>query len=399
VRVLISGGGTGGHVYPLLAVAEVLAASARHESRPAAGGQVDAPSDVEFLYVGSVGGMEETIVAQTEQVGDARLAYRAVDAAPIRGVTPWQLVGNVRHLWRGYRQSRRLLDEWPADVVLVSGAYVSVPVAFAARRRRIPVMVYLPDREPGLAVRLLSWFVDRIAVSFEQVRQAFPGAVRHKVWVSGYPVRPALLEADRARGGRPLPAQALDLDSALKTLLVMGGSRGARAINRALVAILPELLSCCQVVHIVGQLDWPWVEAERAKLPPESRMRYRAYPYLHEDLPAAMAAADLVVARAGAATLAEFPAVGLPSVLVPYPYSGQHQEANADFMVAAGASIRIDDADLDSKLKTVVLDLLRDECALGRMREAARALARPEAAARLAKELCRLAQVSPPARG
>jgi UDP-N-acetylglucosamine--N-acetylmuramyl-(pentapeptide) pyrophosphoryl-undecaprenol N-acetylglucosamine transferase len=166
-----------------------------------------------------------------------------------------------------------------------------------------------------------------------------------------------------------------------------------------LVAILPELLSCCQVVHIVGQLDWPWVEAERAKLPLESQARYRAYPYLHEDLPAAMAAADLVVARAGAATLAEFPAVGLPSVLVPYPYSGQHQEANAEFMVAAGASIRVDDAALDSKLKTVVLDLLGDECALGRMREAARALARPEAAARLAKELCRLAQVSQPARG
>jgi UDP-N-acetylglucosamine--N-acetylmuramyl-(pentapeptide) pyrophosphoryl-undecaprenol N-acetylglucosamine transferase len=379
-------------VYPLLAVAEVLAASAREEPRPAAGGQADAWSGVEFLYVGSVGGMEETIVARTERIDHIRVVYRAVDAAPIRGVTPWQLVGNVRHLWRGYRQSYRLLDEWPADVVLVSGAYVSVPVALAARQRRIPVMIYLPDREPGLAVRLLSRFVDRIAVSFEQVRHAFPGAVRHKVWVSGYPVRPALLDADRARG-----RQALGLDPALKTLLVMGGSRGARPINRALVATLPELLSYCQVVHIAGQLDWPWVEVERDKLSPESRARYRAYPYLHEDLAAAMAAADLVVARAGAATLAEFPAVGLPSILVPYPYSGQHQEANADFMVGAGASVRIDDAVLGLKLKTTVLDLLKDEHTLRRMREAAQALARPDAAAQLAKELCRLAQRPQPA--
>ena len=325
------------------------------------------------------------------------LAYRAIDAAPIRGVTPYKLPGYLYRLWRGYRQSLRLLGEWSADAALVSGAYVSVPVALAAWRRQIPVMVYLPDREPGLAVRLLSRFVQSIAVSFEQVRHAFPRAVRHKVWVSGYPVRRALLEvASGLSNLREQGFRSLDLDRALKTLLVMGGSRGARPINRALVAALPALLQQCQVIHLTGQLDWPWVDGERAKLSPESRARYRAYPYLHEDLPAAMAVADLVVARAGAATLAEFPAVGLPSILVPYPYSGGHQEANADFMAEHGASLRLDDAALDSSLKETVLSLFRDERALERMRKGAQVLARPEAALLLARELCRLARRSSP---
>jgi UDP-N-acetylglucosamine--N-acetylmuramyl-(pentapeptide) pyrophosphoryl-undecaprenol N-acetylglucosamine transferase len=315
------------------------------------------------------------------------LTYRAIDAAPIRGVMPWQLAGNVLCLWRGHRQARRLLAQWAADVVLVSGAYLSVPIVLAAWRRRIPAMVYLPDREPGLAVRFISRFVQRIAVSFDQVRDTFARAVRHKVWVSGYPVRAALLDVDREGGIREL-----DLDPGLKTLLVMGGSRGARAINRALVTVLPDLLARCQVIHITGQLDWPWVEGERDRLSPDERARYRAYPYLHRELPAAMAAADLVVARAGAATLAEFPAVGLPSILVPYPYSGQHQEANADFMVAHGASVRIDDADLGETLGTTVLRLLEDEHVLERMRTAAQALARPDAAAQLARELCRMGE-------
>jgi UDP-N-acetylglucosamine--N-acetylmuramyl-(pentapeptide) pyrophosphoryl-undecaprenol N-acetylglucosamine transferase len=354
-------------VYPLLAVAEAL----------------DACTDgkVELLYIGSVGGMEVEIVARTG------IPYRAVDAAPIRGVTPWRLLGNVFHLWRGYRQASRILAEWVADAVLVSGAYVSVPVAFAAWRRRIPVLVYLPDREPGLAVRLLSRFVDRIAVSFDQVRFAFAGIVQHKVWVSGYPVRAALLNVDREHG-----LEALNLSPRIKTLLVMGGSRGARPINCALVATLSDLLPHCQVLHVTGRLDWPWVEDKREKLSMADKARYQAFPYLHEKLPAAMAAADLVVARAGASTLAEFPAVGLPSILVPYPYSGQHQEANVDFMVERGASFRIDDAALDATLGPTVLRLLRDEHALERMQRAAHALARPDAALQLANELCRMAE-------
>jgi UDP-N-acetylglucosamine--N-acetylmuramyl-(pentapeptide) pyrophosphoryl-undecaprenol N-acetylglucosamine transferase len=334
--------------------------------------------------VGSPGGIEESILARTQ------IPYRTVDSAPIRGAAPWKVLGNLVHLVRGYQQSLRLLDEWPASVVLVSGAYVCVPVALAASKKKIPVMVYLPDREPGLAIRLLSWLVDRVAVSFDQVVGTFPAANRDKVWVSGYPVRAELIAA---RDLDHVAARAtLGLDPDLQTLLVLGGSRGARAINQALVAALPELLERCQIVHISGQLDWPWVEQASDKLPARLRARHHSYAYLHEELAAAMAAADLVVARAGAATLAEFPAVGLPSVLVPYPYSGQHQAANADFMEAHGAGVRLDNDDLDAQLKPTVLGLLNDRQALDRMAASAQALARPEAAARLASELRRLAQ-------
>jgi UDP-N-acetylglucosamine--N-acetylmuramyl-(pentapeptide) pyrophosphoryl-undecaprenol N-acetylglucosamine transferase len=256
----------------------------------------------------------------------------------------------------------------------------------AARRKRVPVMVYLPDREPGWAIWLLSWFVERIAISFEEARDAFPAACRHKVWVSGYPVRDGLLNADRSAG-----YQALGLDPALKTLLVLGGSRGARSINQALAPVLPDLLAKYQVIHVSGQLDWPQIREVRDGLPEELVARYLAYPYLHQELFAAMAVADLVVARAGAATTAEFPAVGLPSVLVPYPYSGQHQELNADFMTAHGAAVRLDDADLGAQLKPTVVRLLDDKVTLEQMRQEARTLSRPDASRRLAEELRRLA--------
>jgi UDP-N-acetylglucosamine--N-acetylmuramyl-(pentapeptide) pyrophosphoryl-undecaprenol N-acetylglucosamine transferase len=269
-------------------------------------------------------------------------------------------------------------------VVATTGSYVSVPVALAAKRAGVPLLVYLPDLEPGLSVRLQACFADRIAVSFDEVRRHFP---EHKVWVSGYPVRDEFLEADRESA-----YEVLGLSTSRKTLLGFGGSRGARAVNQALVDILPDLLVDYQVIHISGELDWPWVEECRDRMGPELRRWYHAYSYLHgEQLAAAFAASDLAVARAGAATMAEFPAVGLPSVLVPYPYSGQHQQPNADLMVRHGAAVSINNADLAAQLKPTVLRLLADDDALAQMRDHARALARPSAAQNLAQALVLLA--------
>jgi UDP-N-acetylglucosamine--N-acetylmuramyl-(pentapeptide) pyrophosphoryl-undecaprenol N-acetylglucosamine transferase len=163
-------------------------------------------------------------------------------------------------------------------------------------------------------------------------------------------------------------------------------------VNQALTAGLPELLAEYQVLHVTGQLDWPWVKEQKETLPSEMQARYHIHPYLHDEkLFAAFATADLVVARAGAATTAEFPAAGLPSILVPYPYSGQHQQRNADFMVEHGAAVCLDNDDLGSTLIPTIIRLLADEATLDRMRQSARALARPEAAHRLASELTRLA--------
>ena len=349
-------------MYPLLVVARAL---------------TEGHSDVEILYVGHAEGLEASIVARAD------LPFRTVDAGPIRGATPLAVARSLQQLWRGYRQARALCAEWSADVVATTGSYVSVPVALAAKRAGVPVLVYLPDLEPGLAVRLQAHFADRVAVSFDDVCRHFPA---RKVWVSGYPVRAEILEADRVSAHR-----ILGLPNARRTLLGFGGSRGARAVNQALVEILPDLLTEYQVIHISGELDWPWVDEHQRTLDPELRCWYHAYPYLHgERLAAAFAASDLAVARAGAATMAEFPAVGLPSVLVPYPYSGQHQRLNAEFMVRHGAAVCIDNADLPQQLKPTVLRLLADQSTLAQMSERARALARPRAAQDLAAALVRL---------
>ena len=193
----------------------------------------------------------------------------------------------------------------------------------------------------------------------------------------------------------------MNLRPDLPALLVFGGSRGSHSINQALVAALPQLLPICQVVHISGQLDWPAigdagrrVAAEVAAQTGEADVRYHPYPYLHDEMIQALAAADLVIARAGASTLGEFPAVGLPSILVPYPYAGQHQDANAAYLADRGAALVVPDSELAARLASTVLSLFTEPERLATMAAATRALARPDAAAAIADKLRQLAGVA-----
>lgn len=355
---MISGGGTGGHVYPILAVVEALK---RQVAR------------CQFLYVGSRGGVEEGIVSREG------LPFTAISTGGLRGLAPWTVAGNLFKVMAGFVQSLGIVRDFSPHVVLVTGGYVCAPVAAAAWLRRAPLLVLLPDLEPGLAVRALSHLAKRVAVSFPEVAKYFD---RSKVVAAGYPVRAEFFAADKAE-----TREAFGLERELKTITVFGGSRGARSINLALSQCLECLLEVGQVIHICGPLDAEWVMEHKSQLPERLRNRYRAYSYLHEEMPGALAAADLAVARAGAATLGEFPALGLPSILVPYPYAGQHQELNADYLVSRGAALKIADAELEEKLLPTILKLLNDEEALAGMSERARALARPDAAQRIAEEL------------
>lgn len=286
---------------------------------------------------------------------------------------------------RGVRQSGRILREFQPDVVFVTGGFVAAPVVWAAWRAGIPVLIYLPDIEPGVAIRRLSCFASRVAVSFPEVAQHFPS----KAVVTGYPVRTELVAAAAQRDAA---RQALDLLPAVPVLLVFGGSRGARSINQALAAALPGLLPQCQIVHISGAADWPQVQERARDLPEELRARYHPYAYLHAEMAQAMAAADLAVARAGASTLGEFPMLGLPSILVPYPFSGQHQEVNADYLANRGAAVKLADNRLHTDLLPTALDLLRNPGQLAAMQQAARALAQPQAAVHIGNVLIELAQ-------
>jgi UDP-N-acetylglucosamine--N-acetylmuramyl-(pentapeptide) pyrophosphoryl-undecaprenol N-acetylglucosamine transferase len=177
-------------------------------------------------------------------------------------------------------------------------------------------------------------------------------------------------------------------------LLVFGGSRGARSLNLALLEILDDLLDEIQIIHVSGELDWETAQARRAQLSHSKRDHYHAFPYLHEEMALAFAASDLVVCRAGASTLGEFPMMGLAAILVPYPYAWRYQKVNADYLAGRGAAIRLNDEDLKTKLLTMIRDVMRDTKRLSAMRQAARALAVPDAADRIAAELLKLASQS-----
>jgi UDP-N-acetylglucosamine--N-acetylmuramyl-(pentapeptide) pyrophosphoryl-undecaprenol N-acetylglucosamine transferase len=390
MRLLVTGGGTGGHVYPALAVIEAL----RADPTVALG-----PEDV--AWVGEQDSAEERIVTREGADGGHPadihhpMAFYALRAGALRGANPINAARSAVELARGYRQARRLVRSFRPQVVLATGGYVSVPLVLAALgttsapRAGCGVLIYLPDMEPGLAVRWLSRYADRVAVSFDSVARHLSGA---NVVVTGYPVRRALFETQRDAAREAL---ALPPDAAV--LLVFGGSRGARAINRAVRGALPELLERAHVVHVTGYDDadrhHPCAELDalRQGLEPAVRDRYHPYAYLYERMTDALVASDLVVARAGAATLGEFPAAGLPAVLVPYPYAGQHQHVNADYLASRGAAVIVEDADLGDRLLPVVSELLADSSRLRAMAEAARRVAVPGAAKAIARHLVDLA--------
>ena len=335
----------------------------------------------EVLYAGNPNGVERELVSR------AGLPFAPVDSGQLRGNAPWAAAGHLWRIRRGVLQARRLLRKFRPDVVLVTGAYVAVPVSIAARLEHVPLLIYLPDLTPGLAVRWLSRLAQKVAVSFESAAQYFPG----KAVVTGYPVRAELKMAAADRAGAQ---KRLGLRVDRPVLLVMGGSHGARSINRVICQDLTKLLEQAQVVHVTGHLDWPWVQEEARKLPASLRDDYHPYPYLYEELPYALAAADLIVNRAGASNLGELPAVGLPAVLVPYPHAGRHQYVNAAFLANHGAARLLEDQDLEQCLLPIVSSLLKDPVTRQRMAQAARALAREDAVPRLIRLMAEMARNS-----
>jgi UDP-N-acetylglucosamine--N-acetylmuramyl-(pentapeptide) pyrophosphoryl-undecaprenol N-acetylglucosamine transferase len=371
-------------VYPALAVLQALQAEAQgspHDELAPGTGALD----LQVLWVGSVGGMEADLVKR------AGIDYSEIPAGQLHGVGLRRLPGNLFAMARGYRASHTILRRFQPHVLFFTGGYVAVPMAMAGRK--VPSVLYVPDIEPGLALKLLSRSADRIAVTAADSRPYF--SKRLSVTVTGYPVRHDLRSWERTAA-----QSALGLSPDLPALLVFGGSKGSRSINAALISILPDLLSEMQVIHISGLLDWPTVQAYRDKLAeklvavgssPQLAGRYRAYPYLHAEMGAAFAAADLVVCRAGASTLGELPIYGLPAILVPYPHAWRYQVVNAQYLARQGAGQLLLDQDLGTQLLPQVRQLMRDPDRLGQMRQAMRSLAQPQAANSIAALLQGLA--------
>lgn len=363
IRCMIAAGGTGGHVYPALAVAEALTA----EYPQAA-----------LYFVGS-GGLERQLVKES---GVNFAAYDEVRAGPIAGVSWPRRLASMVSYGIGIAQAMRLMLRYRPQVLLLTGGWSGLPVALAAWLPRVPVMIFLPDIEPGATIRALRRLASQVALTVPESAVYFP---QTPTLVTGYPLRRHFQTATREAA-----VAHFGLEADRRTLLVFGGSRGARSLNRALLDILPELLADgLQVLHVSGTLDWPEVEARWAAL--SDSAGYHAFAYLHHDMALAMAAADLVVSRAGASTLAEFPVFGLPSVLVPYPHAWRYQKVNADYLAERGAALRLDDERLAQDLLPAIRALFEDGQRLEAMRASARTLARPDGATRLATALVHLA--------
>ena len=334
-------------------------------------------SGVETLWVGIEGGMEADLLRREG------IAFTGIPAAGLHGVGLRALPGNLLRLARGLVASQHILQRFQPDVLFFTGGFVAGPMAVAARLRTkpVPILLYVPDIEPGLALRVLARFADRIAVSASDSQ----GYFRQKVTVTGYPVRASFSKWTRESG-----RFSLGLRADLPVLLAAGGSKGARTINAAVTSQLPDLLALTQVVHITGQSDWEAAQANLQQLTPAQRERYKAFPYLHEEMGAALAAADLVVARAGASALGEFPFFGLPAILVPYPHAWRYQRINAEYLRRHLAAIMVQDEALEHELLTVVQDLIGNPAKREAMRTAMRRLAQPHAAGGLAAQLLAL---------
>lgn len=360
VRFVFTGGGTGGHVYPGLSVVAALQAS---------------QPDARILYAGREDGPERRLAAA------AGLAFAGFPAAGLRGKSPAAMARGVWSLLRGTARAWRVLGKALPDAVFATGGYASIPVVVAARLRRRPVLVFLPDVHPGWAVRFSARQAARVATTSDA---ALPHLPKNKSVVTGYPIRPAFAEVTR-----PPARDHFGLPPKLPVLLVTGGSSGSRDLNRAVAKHLPQFLRLgLHLLHICGAQYEEELRQIAEKLPDELRERYHLFAYI-DDMPQAMAASDLAVMRSGASALGELPAVGLPAVLVPGPFSDQVK--NAEFLVAQGAAVLLPNEELD-RLFGIVQALLTNPLRLAAMRRAMTALAQPHAAERLAELLVELAE-------
>ncbi len=342
--------------------------------RDALGSRVSA-----VVWFGRSGGMEQGLAER------AGIPFRAVRTGAVVGRGPLGAAAGVAAMARGALAAARDLRRERPDAVLVTGGYVSVPLAVAARLTGTPLCVYLPDVAPGLAVRLIARLARTICVTAPAACDALP---RRRCVVTGYPVRDAVRRADRAAARARLGAGPDE-----PVVLVFGGSQGARRLNDAVAAAAPALLARAVLIHAAGARTLAAAEAARAALPADQAARWHLAPFLADQAMAdALAAADVVVCRAGAAVLGELPARGLPAVLVPLPIAGGHQWANARVLVDAGAAVAIPDAALDgARLAAEVSALLDDPGRRAAMAAAARRLDRPGAAAAIADEVLALA--------
>lgn len=370
MRALLAGGGTGGHIYPALAIAEAIKRS---------------DTSAVFRFVGTKHGLEADLVPHSGYNLDFIRLYGFQRRISLRNFQ------NIFLLSKSLLDARRILRNFRPDVVIGTGGYVCGPVLLMAALLGIPTMIQEQNAFPGVTNRILSRFVDVVALGYEEAAKKFPVG-RAKLVTTGNPVRQDLKRANRQEA-----LQHFGFRPDLPTVLITGGSQGARSINRAALELHRRYagLQSPQLLHVTGQVDYAEVVRALAaeKLPVNDAPGGRVVlPYLHE-MPAALSMTDIAISRGGAVGLAELTLLGIPSILVPYPYAAEnHQEINARALEDQGAAIVIKDAELtgDHLCETLASLLIKPE-RLKNMAAAAAQMGRPDAAEALAEQAMKLA--------
>lgn len=326
MRFIVAGGGTGGHIYPALAIIR---------------GLKDRYADAEILYIGTSKGMEADIVPKEG------IPFKGIDTTGLqRRLSPRNLLA-IWQAGRGLCQVGGVLRSRRPDVVIGTGGYVCGPVILAAALKRIPTLIHEQNALPGLTNRLLSRFATRVAVTFAASEKYFPQQKR--IRLTGLPVRPEVLQAEKQ-----VALSNLGVGKGRFVLLSFGGSRGARTINKAMVKVIKLFADDPRLyhIHVTGTAGYEEFlsDCAVAGIDPAKAENLEVMSYVY-NMQDALAAADLVISRSGAATLAELTALGIPSILVPYPYASEnHQEYNARALEKEGAAQVVLDSQLDGDL-------------------------------------------------
>jgi len=366
VSLFFAGGGTGGHIYPALAVAEQVA-----ERRP----------DAQIHFLCSTRPVDRRILEKTP------FPYTPLPATGLY-MQPRRFLRFCTTFWQSYRQARRVLADSPNPVVVGAGGFVAAPVCLAGHKLGVPVALVNVDIVPGRANRLSARWAGEIFVQFEEAGRGFGGRDK-PVDVVGCPLRHDFTSSERTRA-----FESLGLDVAKKVLLVTGASSGAASINEAICTLLPKLAAFAdswQIVHLTGLDNYEKVLSQYQ----DAAIQHKILDY-HDRMPDLLAAADLVIGRSGAVSVAEYAVAGVPTICMPYPHhKDRHQYRNAAKLVEVGAAVVVDDVsdptDRAAWLWEELETLLKDATTRQEMAEACKLVARPSAAGDIADRLLVLA--------
>ncbi len=364
MRIVITGGGTGGHLSPALAVIEELTVQSQRDGWP-----------LDLLYIGSTQGVEQAAITALG------IAYRSVPVGKLRRYFSWQTPLDLGRIPLGILAARRILVSYKPDVVFSTGGFVCVPTVIAARWCGLPVVTHEQTALVGLANRIAARYADVVAISYESSRRFFAKARR--VVLTGNPVRQAILH-----GTAEAAYARFDLDRSLPLVYITGGAQGSHVVNKAVSENLTDLLAVANLVHQCGAgpggsgADQQLLDHQRESLPPELQRRYVVLPFVGELLADIYAAAGLVIGRAGAGTVNELAALGKPAILIPLASSAEgEQQRNAELMQQAGGAVLLLEAELSgARLVAEVRRLLAAGPQLAAMGAAATKLAVPAAA-------------------